>query len=238
MKKEVKANIYTTTAQVVEPIFSNHFWKHPERNFSVLDNILRVARRAKSQMVPKNPLNMDFDFDDFLQFFPEGFFTADVEVKTATVHGCHLIFVTEKQLKLLKKAKRWYIDERQQLIKHSIWPPTSWTTFMQHRRTNNNAEARMNLVKFIRVMKAEAEKKNGKPNKRHNDNYNNRQQKILLILMENFWKYGLSIKTKPYHLRSCYVNWPSLARNQLRKPGRTLQSPKAKKRNWNRIIIV
>jgi hypothetical protein len=65
MKKEVKANIYTTTAQVVEPIFSNHFWKHPKRNFSVLDNILRVARRAKSQMVPKNPLNMDFDLGNF-----------------------------------------------------------------------------------------------------------------------------------------------------------------------------
>jgi hypothetical protein len=30
--------------------------------------------------------------------------------KTATVHGRHLIFATQKQLQLLKKARRWYID--------------------------------------------------------------------------------------------------------------------------------
>jgi hypothetical protein len=65
VKKEVKSNIYATTAQVVKPIFSKHFEKDPERNLPVLDNIMRVARRAKSQMVPKNPLDMDFDLSNF-----------------------------------------------------------------------------------------------------------------------------------------------------------------------------
>jgi hypothetical protein len=65
VKKEVKSNIYATTAQVVEPIFSKHFEKDPERNLPVLDNIMRVARRAKSQMAPKNPLDMDFDLSNF-----------------------------------------------------------------------------------------------------------------------------------------------------------------------------
>jgi hypothetical protein len=31
-----------------------------------------------------------------------------------------------------------YVDR--QWIKHSIWPPATWSMFMQHRRTNNNAE--------------------------------------------------------------------------------------------------
>jgi hypothetical protein len=39
-----------------------------------------------------------------------------------------------------EKLKKFcsYVD--QQWIKHSIWPPTNWSMFMQHRRTNNNAE--------------------------------------------------------------------------------------------------
>ena len=31
-----------------------------------------------------------------------------------------------------------YVDR--QWIKHSIWPPATWSMFMQHGRTNNNAE--------------------------------------------------------------------------------------------------
>ncbi len=54
VKTGVKTNIYATTAQVVEPIYTKHFEKDPERNLSVLANIHKVA-------VPKNPLDMDFE---------------------------------------------------------------------------------------------------------------------------------------------------------------------------------
>ena len=56
-----KSNIYGSTAQVIEPIFSKHFEKDPERDFPVLANVHRVARRAKHQSIPKNPLDMEFD---------------------------------------------------------------------------------------------------------------------------------------------------------------------------------
>ncbi len=61
VKTGVKTNIYATTAQVVEPIYTKHFEKDPERNLAVLANIHKVARRAKDQAVPKNPLDMDFE---------------------------------------------------------------------------------------------------------------------------------------------------------------------------------
>lgn len=68
VKKGVKSNIYATTAQVVEPIFSKHFEKDPERNLPVLANVHKVARRAKAQAVPKNPLDMDFDLGINLKY--------------------------------------------------------------------------------------------------------------------------------------------------------------------------
>jgi hypothetical protein len=119
------------------------------------------------------------------------------------------------------------------------------------------AKARVNLVKFIRVMKAEAEKIDWKAKlmsqrqqlqsitkdklKLIESNLNYMYEisiQILLILIENLCKYGPSIKTKLYPLRSCYVNWPSLAGNKLRIAGRTLKTPKVKMRNRNRITTV
>jgi hypothetical protein len=61
VKREVKSNIYASTAQVIEPIFTKHFEKDPERDFPMLANVHRVARRAKHQSIPKNLLDMEFD---------------------------------------------------------------------------------------------------------------------------------------------------------------------------------
>lgn len=46
----------------------------------------------------------------YLHHIPEEFFQAHVEVKTAKTHGRYWIFAYKIQLKLIKKAKRWYIN--------------------------------------------------------------------------------------------------------------------------------
>ena len=53
VKRDVKTIIHASTAQVIEPIFSKHFEKDPERDLPVLANVHRVARRAKHQPIPQ-----------------------------------------------------------------------------------------------------------------------------------------------------------------------------------------
>ena len=59
--RQVTTRPHAPTAQVIEPIFTKHFEKDPERDFPVLANVHRVARREKHQSIPKNPLDMEFD---------------------------------------------------------------------------------------------------------------------------------------------------------------------------------
>jgi hypothetical protein len=66
VKRDVKTNIYASTAQVIGPIFSKHFDKDPECDLPVLANVHRVARRAKHLSLPKNPLDMEFDMGNLI----------------------------------------------------------------------------------------------------------------------------------------------------------------------------
>ena len=59
--RQVTTRPHAPTAHVIEPIFTKHFEKDPERDFPVLANVHRVARREKHQSIPKNPLDMEFD---------------------------------------------------------------------------------------------------------------------------------------------------------------------------------
>lgn len=62
VKKEVKTNVYASTAQVVEPIFSRNFEINPVRQLAIIENVNRVARKAKANSFPKNPFNMNFNW--------------------------------------------------------------------------------------------------------------------------------------------------------------------------------
>ncbi len=133
VKTAVKVNVYATTRQIVDPVFAEHFEQDHERDFPVLANVYKVAQRARAKAFPKNPLNMEFDWGKndqfsnlfskkiilpcflfyialFLPHLPESFFREDVIVKTKNTLGRHLIFASDKQIKLLKKAQRWYVD--------------------------------------------------------------------------------------------------------------------------------
>jgi hypothetical protein len=56
VNRDVKTNIYASTAKVIESILTKHFEKDPERDLPVLANLQRAARRTKHQSIPKNPL--------------------------------------------------------------------------------------------------------------------------------------------------------------------------------------
>lgn len=62
VKQSVAVNVYASTRQIVEPIFSKHFEEDPERDMPVLANVNKVAQRAKAKSFPKNPINLEFDW--------------------------------------------------------------------------------------------------------------------------------------------------------------------------------
>ncbi len=141
--------------------------------------------------------------------------------------------IVKEVSKMRKKSllKNFFSFVERQWIKHSIWPPTSWSVFMQHRQKKTMQK----VLHYYSINKFENKKKlfNLRVPVYHKSQKNRK-----LYYNENLWEYGLSIKTEPYPLRSCYVNWPSSEGNNLRKPGRNLKTPKVKKmnRNCNRTV--
>ena len=66
--------------------------------------LARAANRCRQSKRPRDPVDLDFTMDE--SSIPGEFLRADIET-----HGKrHLIFATEEQLTLLRKAKRWYVD--------------------------------------------------------------------------------------------------------------------------------
>jgi hypothetical protein len=54
--------------------------------------------------------NLLFYTGPFERCIPDGYFRADVVIDTPRRYARHLIFATDQQLHLLRKAKRWYGD--------------------------------------------------------------------------------------------------------------------------------
>lgn len=64
----------------------------------------RKANRFRKKQRPDDPIDLAFELNE--QYMPDGFFRKDVHVGPQR----HLIFATQKQLDLLARAKRWYVD--------------------------------------------------------------------------------------------------------------------------------
>jgi hypothetical protein len=62
VKKGVELQKFASTRQIVEPIVMRHFEEDPDRNLPVLENVYRVAQRAKVNAFPKNPRNLEFEW--------------------------------------------------------------------------------------------------------------------------------------------------------------------------------
>ena len=81
----------------------------------------------------------------------------DQEVRTICREIMSLNLMPEKKIikrfeSIVKEIDRWTARTENTLLKkfsdyvqriwisNTVWPPQSWSMFMQHRRTNNNAE--------------------------------------------------------------------------------------------------
>jgi len=65
---------------------------------------VRNANRCRQRLRPAAPVDLAFTLET--DKLPENFFRSDVLVKERR----HVIFATDRQLELLSKARRWYVD--------------------------------------------------------------------------------------------------------------------------------
>jgi len=67
-------------------------------------NLARYGNRARESRRPKNPTSIDFEID--YTFVPDNFVRRDIKTKSSR----HVLMATDNGLKLLAKAKTWFID--------------------------------------------------------------------------------------------------------------------------------
>ena len=65
-----------------------------------------MANRQRQRLRPPEPGETDLEFELHMEQIPPGFFGRDVRVEGKR----HIIFATENQLNMLKRAKTWYMD--------------------------------------------------------------------------------------------------------------------------------
>ena len=94
----------------------NHLWV-------ILRHTTNLHRQHRR---PKDPKDLDFELN--LEYIPEDFCQADVTVGDRR----HIIMYTTKQMSLLKKSKRWYIDATFKVVKAPFSLLFSIHAFLKH----------------------------------------------------------------------------------------------------------
>jgi hypothetical protein len=125
-KAKGKEERFTSARRVVQPILQKNFDGAPEKELPKMKNVIRAVQRGRGLHIPSNPPDFRFDWgnipfqlltfqfcyiiETYSGFIEPGFYRGDVVVETECTYARHLIFATDRQLELLRNAKRWYGD--------------------------------------------------------------------------------------------------------------------------------
>lgn len=90
---------------IIQKVLLEEFGGSPAPDFVKPASLARNANRARHSLGPRDPNNHAFILDE--DHLPVGFLQKDI-VKQGRRY---LLFATEEQIRLLSKAKSWYIDE-------------------------------------------------------------------------------------------------------------------------------
>ena len=113
-KLKAMENKFASARKIVEPIFLKEYEENPDAELPVLEHTCRAVNRYKNKNRPKNPKNLLFNIQEFLQNekeIPKEFLQDDIRVNRPDgSFQRHLVFATTRQLKFMRKIKRWYMD--------------------------------------------------------------------------------------------------------------------------------
>ena len=87
--------------------------------------LIRTANRARQSQRLPDPSDIAFDLIE--DAMPDGFLQGDIRVGEAR----HLLFFTDQQLGVLKKAKTWYLDGTFKIIKKPFYQLFSIHAFVK-----------------------------------------------------------------------------------------------------------
>jgi hypothetical protein len=109
-KEEIRKNRHAVPRKVSEPALLEEFLDDEEAELPKLSNLNRALYKIKEATRPANPADLHFDMKRYVQAIPKQFLRGDIKVNTRNTLARHLIFATDKQLKLLKTLKKWFAD--------------------------------------------------------------------------------------------------------------------------------
>lgn len=106
VKEKAQTNLLKPAPAIVNEVLQAEFASGAPLPSTVKPEYLaRIANRARQFARSRGLQNLAFEVNEDL--IPEGFFRGDILKQGKR----HLIFATEEQLRLLRKAKSWYIDQ-------------------------------------------------------------------------------------------------------------------------------
>jgi hypothetical protein len=100
---------FDSAKDIVEEVLLNEYEKE-SGGFPVIsiDNLTRIANRQREKSRPTHPTDLFFKVKN--DHIPPNFYRGEVIVHSAKGNRRHLIFATDLQLQLLRKARRWFAD--------------------------------------------------------------------------------------------------------------------------------
>lgn len=105
------ANIYEPAVHIVEPLMNDQLKRNKNLLLPDPNLIVRSVNRLRQSNRPKNPKDLFFEID--FNHIPAEFSVTEVFVGSGKNRKRHLAFATEKQIDLLKKCTRIFMDGMQ-----------------------------------------------------------------------------------------------------------------------------
>jgi hypothetical protein len=124
--QQTKGNSFESASKLVQDALSVIDVNTPKDSIPAYPNLLRMANRRREKARPKHPESLDFQLD--MDFIPEDFFCKDITVKQRR----HILFATPSMIKVLEKAKNWYIDGTFKLVKYPFTQLLSVHAFVKN----------------------------------------------------------------------------------------------------------
>ncbi|XP_046557952.1 uncharacterized protein LOC124267116 [Haliotis rubra] len=93
-----------------------------------MDQLTRIANRARERNRPKDPQDLDFEIST--TFIPVGSLKADLTNKSLR----HLILATDRQLLQLSKSKQWFLDGTFKVVKRPFYQLLSVHSFVRSKQ--------------------------------------------------------------------------------------------------------